>query len=173
MFFGVPIILFVTEELSALFFLLVSGVLISVFPIAAVLVLTGIFQIYFALGLWLYSSFTQTQYTKKLFLIFLLLGLLLSAGVSLIFTFDWERQAQTSPTFFVKSLIWAFNLLISSCWASCWFCRAAWSVHSLAYSVAPTGAKTKKTKNAAASAKCQLFVWQLHALEVFKSKLTK
>ena len=44
MFFGVPIILFVTEELSALFFLLVSGVLISVFPIAAVLVLTGIFQ---------------------------------------------------------------------------------------------------------------------------------
>ena len=88
MFFGVPIILVVTEELSALFFLLVSGVLISVFPIAAVLVLTGIFQIYFGLGLWLYSSFTQTQYPKKLFLMLLLLGLLLSAGVSLIFTFD-------------------------------------------------------------------------------------
>ena len=88
MFFGVPIILFVTEELSALFFLLVSGVLISVFPIGSVLVLTGIFQIYFGIGLWLYSSFTQTQYPKKLFLMLLLLGLLLSAGVSLIFTFD-------------------------------------------------------------------------------------
>ena len=88
MFVGVPIILFVTEELSALFFLLVSGVLISVFPIAAVLVLTGIFQIYFALGLWLYSSFTQTQYPKKLFFILILLGLLLSTVVSLIFTFD-------------------------------------------------------------------------------------
>ena len=88
MFFGVAIILFVTEELSALFFLLVSGVLISVFPIAAVLVLTGIFQIYFGIGLWLYSSFTQTQYAKKLFLMLLLLGLLLSAGVSLIFTVD-------------------------------------------------------------------------------------
>ena len=87
-FLGVPIILLITEELSALFFLLVSGVLISIFPIAAVLVLTGIFQIYFGVGLWLYSSFTQTQYPKKLFLIFLLLGLLLSAGVSLIFTFD-------------------------------------------------------------------------------------
>jgi hypothetical protein len=87
-FFCVPIILLITEELSALFFLLVSGVLISIFPIAAVLVLTGIFQIYFGVGLWLYSSFTQTQYPKKLFLIFLLLGLLLSAGVSLIFTFD-------------------------------------------------------------------------------------
>ena len=88
MFFGVPIILFVTEELSALFFLLVSGVLISVFPIGSVLVLTGIFQIYFGIGLWLYSSFTQTQYPKKLFLMLLLLGLLLSAGVSLIFTVD-------------------------------------------------------------------------------------
>ena len=88
MFFGVPIILVVTEELSALFFLLVSGVLISVFPIAAVLVLTGIFQIYFGLGLWLYSSFTQTQYPKKLFLMLILLGFLLSTVVSLIFTLD-------------------------------------------------------------------------------------
>ena len=87
-FFCVPIILLVTEELSTLFFLLVSGVLISIFPIAAVLVLTGIFQIYFGLGLWLYSSFTQTQYPKKVFLMLLFLGLLLSAGVSLIFTFD-------------------------------------------------------------------------------------
>ena len=87
-FVGAPVLLLITEELSALFFLLVSGVLISVFPIAAVLVLAGIFQIYFGLGLWLYSSFTQTQYPKKLFLILLLLGLLLSAGVSLIFTFD-------------------------------------------------------------------------------------
>ena len=88
MFFGVPIILVVTEELSALFFLLVSGVLISVFPIAAVLVLTGIFQIYFGIGLWLYSSFTQTQYPKKLFFILILLGLLFSTVVSLIFTLD-------------------------------------------------------------------------------------
>ena len=88
MFFGVPIILLVTEELSALFFLLVSGVLISVFPIAAVLVLTGIFQIYFGLGLWLYASFTQTQYPKKLFLMLIFLSLLLSTVVSLIFTFD-------------------------------------------------------------------------------------
>ena len=87
-FLGVPIILLITEELSTLFFLLVSGVLISIFPIAAVLVLTGIFQIYFGLGLWLYSSFTQTQYPKKVFLMLLFLGLLLSAGVSLIFTFD-------------------------------------------------------------------------------------
>ena len=87
-FLGAPVLLLITEELSALFFLLVSGVLISVFPIAAVLVLAGIFQIYFGLGLWLYSSFTQTQYPKKLFLILLLLGLLLSAGVSWIFTFD-------------------------------------------------------------------------------------
>ena len=87
-FWGAPILLLITEELSALFFLLVSGVLISVFPIAAVLVLAGIFQIYFGVGLWLYSSFTQTQYPKKLFLMLLLLGLLLSAGVSLIFTFD-------------------------------------------------------------------------------------
>ena len=86
-FLGAPVLL-ITEELSALFFLLVSGVLISVFPIAAVLVLAGIFQIYFGLGLWLYSSFTQTQYPKKLFLMLLLFGLLLSAGVSLIFTFD-------------------------------------------------------------------------------------
>ena len=159
MFFGVPIILFVTEELSALFFLLVSGVLISVFPIAAVLVLTGIFQIYFALGLWLYSSFTQTQYPKKLFFMLLLLGLLLSAGVSLIFTFDWERQSQTSPTFSVKSLIWAFNWLISSCWASLFACWFAWSFDSLIYSVVPTGAYTRKRKKAVASAKCQLFVW--------------
>ena len=87
-FLGVPIILLITEELSALFFLLVSGVLISVFPIAAVLVLTGVFQIYFGLGLWLYSSFTQTQYPKKLFFILILLGLLLSTVVSLIFTLD-------------------------------------------------------------------------------------
>ena len=87
-FWGAPILLLITEELSALFFLLVIGVLISVFPVAAVLVLTGIFQIYFGVGLWLYSSFTQTQYPKKLFLMLLLLGLLLSAGVSLIFTFD-------------------------------------------------------------------------------------
>ena len=87
-FLGVPIILLITEELSALFFLLVSGVLISVFPIGSVLVLTGIFQIYFGIGLWLYSSFTQTQYPKKLFLMLLLLGLLLSVCVSLIFTFD-------------------------------------------------------------------------------------
>ena len=88
MFFGVPILLLITEELSILFFLLVSGVLISVFPISAVLVLTGIFQIYFGLGLWLYSSFTQTQYPKKLFLILVFLGLLLSTVVSLIFTLD-------------------------------------------------------------------------------------
>ena len=88
MFFGVPIILFVTEELSALFFLLVSGVLISFFPIGSVLVLTGIFQIYFGVGLWLYSSFAQTEYPKKLFLRLILLALLLSAAVSLIFTFD-------------------------------------------------------------------------------------
>ena len=87
-FLGVPIILLITEELSALFFLLISGVLISVFPIAAVLVLTGIFQIYFALGLWLYSSYTQTQYPKKLFFILILLGFLLSTVVSLIFTLD-------------------------------------------------------------------------------------
>ena len=87
-FLGAPVLLLITEELSALFFLLVSGVLISVFPIGSVLVLTGIFQIYFALGLWLYSSFTQTQYPKKLFFILILLGLLLSAVVSLIFTFD-------------------------------------------------------------------------------------
>ena len=88
MFFGVPIILVVTEELSALFFLLVSGVLISVFPIVSVLILTGIFQTYFALGLWLYASFTQTQYSKKGFIILLVLALLLSAAVSLVFTFD-------------------------------------------------------------------------------------
>mgnify|MGYP004190974377 CR=1 FL=1 len=88
MFFSVPIILVATEELLALFFLLVNGVLIYVFPIAAVLVLTGIFQIYFGLGLWLYSSFTQTQYPKKLFLMLIVLGLLLSSGVSLTFTFD-------------------------------------------------------------------------------------
>ena len=88
MFFSVPIILVATEELLALFFLLVNGVLIYVFPIAAVLVLTGIFQIYFGVGLWLYSSFTQTQYPKKLFLMLLVLGLLLSSGVSLTFTFD-------------------------------------------------------------------------------------
>ena len=87
-FLGMPVFLLATEELSALFFLLVSGVLISVFPIAAVLVLTGIFQIYFALGLWLYSSFTQTQYPKKLFIILILLGLLFSTVVSLIFTLD-------------------------------------------------------------------------------------
>ena len=87
-FFGVPIILLITEELSALFFLLVSGVLISVFPVAAVLVLAGIFQIYFGVGLWLYSSFTQTQYPKKLFLMLILLGFLLSTVVSLIFTLN-------------------------------------------------------------------------------------
>ena len=86
--FFVPILLLITEKLSALFFLLVSGVLISVFPISAVLVLTGIFQIYFGLGLWLYSSFTRTQYPKKLFHMLILLGLLLLTGVSLIFTFD-------------------------------------------------------------------------------------
>ena len=88
MFFGVPIILVVTEELSALFFLLVSGVLISIFPIVSVLVLTGIFQIYFALGLWLYASFTQTQYPKRGFIILLLSALLLSSAVSLVFTFN-------------------------------------------------------------------------------------
>ena len=88
MIFSVPIILVATEELLALFFLLVNGVLIYVFPIAAVLVLTGMFQIYFGLGLWLYSSCTQTQYPKKLFLMLLVLGLLLSSGVSLTFTFD-------------------------------------------------------------------------------------
>ena len=88
MFFGVPIILFVTEELSALFFLLVSGVLISIFPIVSVLILTGIFQVYFAVGLWLYASFTQTQYSKKGFIILLVLALLLSAAVSFVFTFD-------------------------------------------------------------------------------------
>ena len=87
-FLGTPVFLLITEELSALFFLLVSGVLISVFPIVSVLILAGIIQVYFAVGLWLYSSFNQTQYPKKLFLMLLLLGLLLSAGVSLIFTFD-------------------------------------------------------------------------------------
>tara|TARA_B100000886_G_C20183170_1_gene391035 strand:+ start:287 stop:592 length:306 start_codon:yes stop_codon:yes gene_type:complete len=88
MLLGVPIILLMTEELSALFLLLIGGVLISVFPVAAVLVLTWIFQIYFALGLWLYSSFIQTQCLKKLFFILILLGFLLSTVVSLIFTVD-------------------------------------------------------------------------------------
>ena len=87
-FLGAPVLLLITEELSALFFLLVSGVLISVFPVAAVLVLAGIFQIYFGVGLWLYSSFTQTQYPKKLFLMLILLGFLLSTVVSLIFTLN-------------------------------------------------------------------------------------
>ena len=85
---GMPVFLLVTEELSALFFLLVSGVLISIFPIVSVLILTGIFQTYFALGLWLYASFTQTQYSKKGFIILLVLALLLSSAVSLVFTFD-------------------------------------------------------------------------------------
>ena len=87
-FLGMPVFLLVMEELSALFFLLVCGVLISVFPIVSVLILTGIFQIYFALGLWLYASFTQTQYSKKGFIILLVLALLLSSAVSLVFTFD-------------------------------------------------------------------------------------
>ena len=87
-FLVMPVFLLVTEELSALFFLLVSGVLISVFPIVSVLILTGIFQVYFALGLWLYASFTQTQYSKKGVIILLVLALLLSSAVSLVFTFD-------------------------------------------------------------------------------------
>ena len=87
-FLGTPVFLLATEELSALFFLLVSGVLISVFPIVSVLILAGIFQVYFVLGLWLYASFTQTQYSKKGFSISLVLALLLSAAVSLVFTFD-------------------------------------------------------------------------------------
>ena len=87
-FLGMPVFLLATEELSALFFLLVSGVLISILPIVSVLILTGIFQTYFALGLWLYASFTRTQYSKKGFIILLVLALLLSAAVSLVFTFD-------------------------------------------------------------------------------------
>ena len=87
-FLGMPVFLLATEELSALFFLLVSGVLISIFPIVSVLILTGIFQTYFALGLWLYASFTQNQYSKKGFIILLVLALLLSSAVSLVFTFD-------------------------------------------------------------------------------------
>ena len=87
-FLGTPVFLLVTEELSALFFLLVSGVLISIFPIVSVLILTGIFQTYFALGPWLYASFTQTQYSKRGFIVLLLSALLLSSAVSLVFTFD-------------------------------------------------------------------------------------
>ena len=87
-FLGTPVFLLITEELSALFFLLVSGVLISVFPIVSVLILTGIFLVYFAVVFWLYASFTQTQYSKKGFIIMLILALLLSAAVSLVFTFD-------------------------------------------------------------------------------------
>ena len=87
-FWGMPVFLLATEELSALLFLLVIGVSISVFPIVSVLILTGIFQVYFAVGLWLYASFTQTQYSKKVFIILLVLALLLSAAVSLVFTFD-------------------------------------------------------------------------------------
>ena len=87
-FLGMPVFLLATEELSALFFLLVSGVLISIFPIVSVLILTGIFQTYFALGLWLYASFTQTKYPKRGFIILLLSALLLSSAVSLVFTFD-------------------------------------------------------------------------------------
>ena len=87
-FLGTPVFLLITEELSALFFLLVSGVLISVFPIVSVLILAGIFQVYFAVGLWLYSSFTRTQYSKKGFIILLVLALLLSAAVSFVFTVD-------------------------------------------------------------------------------------
>lgn len=87
-FLGTPVFLLITEELSALFFLLVSGVLISVFPIVSVLIRAGIFQVYFAVGLWLYAAFTQTQYSKKGFIVLLVLALLLSASVSLVFTFD-------------------------------------------------------------------------------------
>ena len=87
-FLGMPVFLLATDELSALLFLLVIGVSISVFPIVSVLILTGIFQVYFAVGLWLYSSFTRTQYSKKGFIILLVLALLLSAAVSLVFTFD-------------------------------------------------------------------------------------
>ena len=87
-FLGMPVFLLATEELSALLFLLVIGVSISVFPIVSVLILTGIFQVYFAVGLWLYASFTQTQYSKKGFIILLVLALLLSAAVSFVFTFD-------------------------------------------------------------------------------------
>ena len=87
-FLGMPVFLLATEELSAPLFLLVIGVSISVFPIVSVLILTGIFQTYFALGLWLYASFTQTQYSKKGFIILLVLALLLSSAVSLVFTFD-------------------------------------------------------------------------------------
>ena len=83
-----PVFLLVTEELSALLFLLVISVSISVFPIVSVLILTGIFQVYFAVGLWLYASFTQTQYSKKGFIILLVVALLLSSAVSLVFTFD-------------------------------------------------------------------------------------
>ena len=87
-FLGMPVFLLATNELSALLFLLVIGVSISVFPIVSVLILTGVFQTYFALVLWLYASFTQTQYSKKGFIILLVLALLLSAAVSLVFTFD-------------------------------------------------------------------------------------
>ena len=87
-FLGMPVFLLATEELSALLFLLVIGVSISVFPIVSVLILAGIFQVYFAVGLWLYASFTRTQYSKKGFIILLVLALLLSAAVSLVFTFD-------------------------------------------------------------------------------------
>ena len=87
-FLGMPVFLLATDELSALLFLLVIGVSISVFPIVSVLILTGIFQVYFAVGLWLYASFTQTQYSKKGVIILLVLALLLSSAVSLVFTFD-------------------------------------------------------------------------------------
>ena len=87
-FLGMPVFLLATDEPSALLFLLVIGVSISVFPIVSVLILTGIFQVYFAVGLWLYASFTQTQYSKKGFIVLLVLALLLSAAVSLVFTFD-------------------------------------------------------------------------------------
>ena len=52
-FLGMPVFLLATDELSALLFLLVIGVSISVFPIVSVLILTGIFQVYLAVGLWL------------------------------------------------------------------------------------------------------------------------